>query len=83
MGKKYTNPLIEDPAFMKDFIYLASRDSAENYKYMLSYCLANVSNVRSETLMNLKRKLAWNLFLFFGSFFFVFGLLDSIREYLR
>jgi len=83
MGKKYTNPLVEDPAFMKDYIYLLSRDTAEKYKYVLSHCLANVSNIRIKTIENMKKRLAWNIFLFFGTFFFVYGFLDTMREYLR
>jgi len=83
MGKKYTNPLVEEPAIMKDFIYLLSKHTAEDYKILLANCLAKVSSVRQDTLLDLKRKFMLKFIFFFGTFFFVFGLLDSIREYLR
>lgn len=83
MGKKYKNPLAEDPAIMNDFIYLLSKHTAEDYKIVLANCLAKVSSVRADTLVDLKRRLIIKFIYFFGTFFFVFGLLDSIKEYLR
>jgi len=83
MGKKYKNPLAEEPAFMKDFIYLLSKHKAVDYKFVLGNCLAHVSRVRANTLTDLKKKILWKFIYFFGTFFFVIGLLDSIREYIR
>lgn len=83
IGKKYKNPLAEEPIYMKDFIYLLSRHTAADYKMVLYNSLAKVSMVRSETIRHLKRKLLSKIIYFFGTFFLVFGILDSTREYLR
>jgi len=82
MGKKYDNPLKEN-FIMKDFIYMMSKQSAFDTKIVLLNCLTKVSNIRKSTIQQLKKKFALKLIYFFGTFLFVFGILDSLREYLR
>jgi len=52
-------------------------------KIMLINSLKEVSNNRQNTYFQLKKKLTKKLLYFVGSFIFVFGILDSFREYLR
>jgi hypothetical protein len=82
MGKKYDNPL-KNPVFMKDFIFLMSRKDPEVIRKMLINCLADISNFRQKSFLELKRKYVIKLVYLIGSFLFVLGLLNSIREYLR
>lgn len=81
MGVKYDNPL-KNPVIMKDFIFIMAKKPFE-LKLMLINSLKEISNVRENTYIQLKRKLFTKLFYLVGSFLFVFGLLDSFREYLR